>query len=71
MNLRFFPPVKGGKFFYKRISVDRQAPRNPRLVGGVEGRNINEISFPGSPRPVGGEIQLVDESEKGAKSRIS
>ncbi len=28
---------------------DRQVPRKPRLVGGVKGRNINEISFPGSP----------------------
>ena len=28
---------------------DRQVPRKPRLVGGVKGHNINEISFPGSP----------------------
>jgi hypothetical protein len=28
---------------------DRNVPRKPRLVGGVEGHNMNEISFPGSP----------------------
>ena len=31
------------------LGVDRQAPRKPCLVGGVKGRNINDISFPGSP----------------------
>ena len=28
---------------------DRQVDRRPRLVGGVKGHNIKEISFPGSP----------------------
>ncbi len=27
----------------------RTVPRKPRLVGGVKGHNMNEISFPGSP----------------------
>jgi len=31
------------------LNFDRQVPRKPRLVGGVKGHNINEISFPGSP----------------------
>jgi len=30
-------------------SFGRQVPCKPRLVGGVKGHNINEISFPGSP----------------------
>jgi len=28
--------------------LDRQVPRKPRLLGGVKGHNINEISFSGS-----------------------
>ena len=38
---------------------DRQVPRKPRLVGGVKGHNINEISFPGSPALVGGELHML------------
>jgi len=26
-----------------------KVPRKPRLVGGVKGHNMNDISFPGSP----------------------
>jgi hypothetical protein len=33
----------------KGCDLDRQVPRKPRLVGGIKGHNINEISFPGSP----------------------
>jgi hypothetical protein len=31
------------------MKIDRQVPRKPRLVGGVKGHNINEISFPHFP----------------------
>jgi hypothetical protein len=31
------------------FSVGRNVPRKPRLVSGVKGHNMNEISFPGSP----------------------
>jgi len=37
---------------------DRQVPRKPRLVGGVKGHNINEISFPGSPALWAGSFTL-------------
>jgi hypothetical protein len=30
-------------------SLGRNVPRKPRLVGGVKGHNMNEISLPGSP----------------------
>jgi hypothetical protein len=35
--------------FSDEEGFDRQVPRKPRLVSGVKGHNINEISFPGSP----------------------
>jgi hypothetical protein len=40
---------------HRKSTFDRQVPRKPRLVGGVEmpngsrGTMKNEISFPGSP----------------------
>ena len=30
-------------------NVGRTVPHKPRLVGGVKGHNINEITLPGSP----------------------
>ncbi len=37
--------------------IDRQVPRKPRLFGGVKGHNKNETSFPGSLRPLAGELR--------------
>jgi hypothetical protein len=44
MNIR----IPNDKTMGKKAFFDRQVPRKPRLVGGVEGHNKNEISFPGS-----------------------
>jgi len=41
------------------LSFDRQVPRKPRLVGGVKGHNINEISFPGSPALWAGSFTFI------------
>ena len=38
---------------------DRSVPRKPRLVGGVKGHNMNEISFPGSPALWAGGFTLI------------
>jgi len=47
------PFEKGPLLIFDKNSLlgefDRQVPRKPRLVGGVKGHNINEMSFPGSP----------------------
>jgi hypothetical protein len=42
---------KGTGFFFRLAALvcDRNVPRKPRLVGGVKGHNMSEISFPGSP----------------------
>jgi hypothetical protein len=55
-HTQFKPLIaRGGKIGYFTFSIDRQVPRKPRLVGGVErpngsrGTMKNEISFPGSP----------------------
>jgi hypothetical protein len=36
-------------------------PHKPRLVGGVKGHNINEISFPGSPALWAGSFTFAQE----------
>ena len=41
--------MKAGIQGYLEKPFDRQVPRKSRLVGGVKGHNIKEISFPGSP----------------------
>jgi hypothetical protein len=47
--------VGNGNIFSNPLIIDRQVPRKPRLVGGVErpngsrGTMKNDISFPGSP----------------------
>lgn len=38
--------------------VDRPVPRKPRLLGGVKGHNQNDVSVPGSHRPMGGELHI-------------
>jgi hypothetical protein len=43
-----------------QVTLDRQVPRKPRLVGGVKGHNQNENFLPGKPRPGGGELHKVD-----------
>jgi hypothetical protein len=40
--------------------LDRNVPRKPRLVGGVKGHHMNEISFPGSPALWAGSFTLSD-----------
>jgi len=45
------------------VSFDRQVPRKPRLVGGVKGHNINEISFPGSPALWAGSFTPIPEPD--------
>jgi hypothetical protein len=40
-------------------------PRKPRLVGGVKGHNINEISFPGSPALWAGSFTLDKKGQNG------
>jgi hypothetical protein len=38
---------------------DRKVPRKPRLVGGVKGHNMNEISSPGSPALWAGSFNIL------------
>jgi hypothetical protein len=40
-------------------------PRKPRLVSGVKGHNINEISFPGSPALWAGSFTLNKKGQNG------
>ena len=37
---------------------DRNVPRKPRLVGGVEGHNVKRSYLTGKPRPVAGQLLL-------------
>jgi hypothetical protein len=39
----------------------RHVPQNPRLVDGIKGHDINENFLPGKPRPVGEELQSLDQ----------
>jgi hypothetical protein len=43
-------------------------PRKPRLVGGVKGHNINEISFPGSPALWAGSFTLDKKGQNGYRT---
>jgi MFS family permease len=36
-------------YLIKERGIDRNVPRKPRLVGGVKGHNLNDITLPGSP----------------------
>jgi hypothetical protein len=42
-----------------KLPLDRNVPRRPRLVGGVEGHNIKRDHLAGKPRPVGGELHFL------------
>jgi hypothetical protein len=41
--------VRHDPITYSFESFDRNAPRKPRLVGGVKGHNMNDNTLPGSP----------------------
>jgi len=45
--------------FFRNL-IDRQVPRKPRLIGGVKGHNINDISSPGSPVLWTGSFKWMD-----------
>ena len=45
--------------FVRALKFGQQVPRRPRRVGGVKGRNQNEISFPRSPAPWARSFTLV------------
>jgi hypothetical protein len=50
-------PVRDLQFQNPVLNFGRNVARKPRLVGGVKGHNMNEISFPGSPA-LGGELHI-------------
>jgi hypothetical protein len=45
---------------FNGLPFDRNVPRKPRLVGGVKGHNIKRDYLAGKPRPMGGELHILE-----------
>jgi hypothetical protein len=56
-NVKSNPKLKCHKLMI--LNFDRNVPRKPRLVGGVKGHNINDITLPGSPALWAGSFKIV------------